>query len=125
MWGKGMARERGTEDSQTALSGAAEDVRVWRQAHRKATFAAIEAAVEERLASVRARLVAEAAGAEGGARSGTDNADQRPCCPQCGHELQWRGQRVREVTVRGGEAVRLARQYGVCLACGAGLFPPG
>src|SRR5579884_3925162 len=116
-----MASGRETEDS-CAMVSAVEDVRAWRKAHPSATFTEIEVAVEERLATVRAQLVAEAAGAERGAGADAESAEERPCCPHCGQALQRRGQRVREVTVRGGETVRLARQYGVCLACGAGLF---
>jgi hypothetical protein len=101
--------------------GVEAEMRAWRRAHPQASFAEIEAAVEERLAAVRARLVAEAAGASAAA----DAEAQPACCPECGAVLQLRGQHTRAVTVRGGEAVRLARHYGVCLACGAGLFPPG
>lgn len=119
-----MATEQGRDATQAALDAVAEAVRAWRREHPTATFAEIEIAVEERLAAVRARLVAEAAGTatEPGAAEG--RVVPRPPCPQCGQDLQRRGQRVRDVTIRGGETVRLARHYGCCLACGAGLFPP-
>lgn len=111
-----------TEEPRVGTSeGVEAQMRAWRLAHPQASFAEIEAAVEERLAAVRARLVAEAAGAP----VARDAAVQPARCPDCGAVLQLRGQHTRAVTVRGGDVVRLARAYGVCLACGAGLFPPG
>jgi hypothetical protein len=120
-----MTSEREREASRAAVQAVADDLQTWRTAHPQATFTEIEVAVEERLAAVRARLVADVAGGGSEAGSDAERSQRRLCCPHCGQELQRRGQRVRAVTVRGGEAVRLARQYGVCLACGVGLFPPG
>jgi YgiT-type zinc finger domain-containing protein len=72
---------------------------------------------------VRARLLEEAA-----LTSATADligpAGARAECPECGQPLTARGTQERTVVVQGEQAVRLRRRYGVCPACGAGLFPP-
>jgi YgiT-type zinc finger domain-containing protein len=93
----------------------------WRSAHPQATFRELEAAVDERLDRVRARLLEEAALASAAAQVSSAAA----ACPQCGQPLASRGVHERTVTVQGEQAVHLPRSYGVCPACGAGLFPPG
>jgi hypothetical protein len=110
------------------------DLEVWRRAHPRATFAEIEAAVEERLGVLRAELIAqelalraaaETAGtAEAGAGAGTAEGTDAVPCPTCGGPTQARGPRERSLTVRGNRPVRLRRRYVVCPACGTGHFPP-
>src|SRR5437879_3257873 len=95
---------------------------VWRQAHPHATFAEIEAAVEDRLGALRAELIEDTVATSAEARGA---GAERPKCVECGHGLEARGTRERMVTVRGNRLVRLRRHYLVCPACGAGLFPPG
>jgi YgiT-type zinc finger domain-containing protein len=107
-----------TED---VLSGMAD----WRAAHPKASFAEIEAAVEARLAGMRARMLEAAALASAAADVRSSDADERPCCPQCGQALVARGQQERVLRVPGEQTVQLRRSYATCPACGAGLFPPG
>jgi len=99
-----------------------QELEVWRLTHPDATFAEIEAGVEQRLDALRAHLIeqevtlrAAAEGAEGA---------ERPGCPTCGRPLEARGTRERSVTVRGNRPVRLRRRYLVCPACAAGHFPP-
>lgn len=101
--------------SEEAYTGMAE----WRAAHPRATFREIEAAVEERLDRLRARLLERTALA-----SAATDLTERPACPQCGGVLQARGRRKRRVTVPGDQVVELERTYAVCAACGSGLFPP-
>jgi YgiT-type zinc finger domain-containing protein len=96
-------------------------LRDWRAAHPRATFAEIEAVVDERLNGMRARMLEDLALAS----TAAGVAGERPACPTCGHALQARGAHTRTVTVQGEQAVRLQRQYAVCPACGTGLFPPG
>jgi YgiT-type zinc finger domain-containing protein len=96
-------------------------MRDWRTAHPQATFRELEAAVNERLDRVRARMLEEAALAEVEPTGGAGPAT----CPHCGQALTSRGIHERTVTVQGEQAVRLRRAYRVCPACGAGLFPPG
>src|SRR5688500_17824595 len=97
----------------------------WRAAHPRATFRELEAALDERWARARARLLEDAALASRAADLASQPADERPRCPDCGGTLQARGQRRRRVTVAGDQTVELRRSYAVCPACGAGLFPPG
>lgn len=106
--------------SEEVLTG----LREWRAAHPRATFAEIEAVVDERLNGMRARMLENLALAS----AATDAAgaeEARPPCPQCGQVMQSRGQQTRTVTVQGDQPVRLRRPYVVCPACGAGLFPLG
>lgn len=95
----------------------------WRHGHPRATFAEIEAAVEDRLAALRAELIQQ----EIAMRVQGETADglERVACEACGHLVEPRGTRERAVTVRGNRPVRLRRRYVVCPACRAGLFPPG
>lgn len=100
-----------------------QDMEGWRHEHPRATFAEIEAAVEDQLGALRAELIeqeialrAQAEAAEG---------SERIRCEACGHSMEARGTRERAVTVRGNRPVRLRRRNMVCPACGAGLFPPG
>ena len=120
-----METERREADWRTATEDVLTGMREWRTAHPKASFAELEVAVEERLGRLRVRLLEDAAlGAtsETGAGALTGMA-----CPECGSAsggLEGRGRRARRITVQGNQAVRLAREYGVCPACGVGLFPP-
>jgi uncharacterized protein with PIN domain len=93
------------------------DLRSWRQTHPGATFAEIEAAVEERIHQVRAQLLEEtvAAGFQ----------EERPACPHCGTTMLPRTRAEREVVVQGEERVQVAGAYVACPTCGRGLFPPG
>jgi YgiT-type zinc finger domain-containing protein len=102
--------------SEEAYSGMAD----WRAAHPRATFAEIEAAVEERLAGLRTRMLERAALA-----SAATELRERSACPQCGGAVQARGKRTRRLTVPGDQVVELERTYAVCPQCGTGLFPPG
>ncbi len=84
-------------------------MRDWRSAHPRATFAEIEAAVDERLNRVRARMLEDAALASRNADLRSGSAAARPGCPACGRRMALRGQAERTVTVRGGRPVRLRR----------------
>ena len=46
-----------------------------------------------------------------------------PCCPQCGQEMQYKGEKHRYLRTRSGD-VEVERAYYYCPACGQGLFPP-
>jgi hypothetical protein len=93
----------------------------WRQAHPKATWAEIEAAVEAQLGPLRAAMLGETAMASDAARleGGT------PPCPACGARLVAAGARRRRLRGEGDAPLDLERAYARCPACGAGLFPPG
>jgi YgiT-type zinc finger domain-containing protein len=109
------------ELSEEVMSGMKE----WRLQHPKATFAEIEEALDERLAGLRARMLQDAAVASA-AGEWTDEPDtERPACPECGQMLTSQGSRTRRLQTQGRKEIVLERKYGVCPACGAGLFPPG
>jgi hypothetical protein len=103
------------EEAETALSA-------WHAAHPAASFADLEAAVEEHVNRLRTQLLGERVAA---AAAQEPSASTRPVCPGCGTLLQRRGRRPRTLTARGGGTVRVERPYYACPACGTGLFPPG
>ena len=96
----------------------------WRLAHPRATLAEIEAAVDERLGPVRARMVERMALASRAADLAGAPTGERARCPGCGAELRPRGKKRRTVVTQGGQALALDRDWAVCPSCGAGLFPP-
>jgi ribosomal protein S27AE len=97
----------------------------WRAAHPKATFSEIEAALDERLNQVRARVLADLAMASAASDVAGASAAERPRCDRCGGELQARGPSERTLLTQGGAEVRLRRSYAACPRCGDGSFPPG
>jgi len=97
----------------------------WRAAHPKATFSEIEAALDERLNQVRARVLADLALASAAADLQAAGSEERPRCERCGVALQARGQSERGILTHGGAEVRLVRSYATCPRCGDGSFPPG
>jgi hypothetical protein len=107
-------------EAEAVISGMKE----WRQAHPRATFAEIEAALDARLDGMRARLLEDLALASG-ATDLSGGPGERPRCPECAVELEARGAHERQVVTRGDRAVRLRRRYAACPHCGGGRFPPG
>ena len=95
----------------------------WRLQHPKATFREIEAALDEGLARLRARMFEDALlasraadwEAEGGAN---------PVCPECGTPMQGRGKEPRALTTQHNQVLRLERRYAICPQCQTGPFPP-
>jgi ribosomal protein S27AE len=120
MAGLGDLDGRVARDIAEIVSGMKE----WRLAHPRATFAEIEEAVDAKFDAARARLVGELAQASRAADQGGQAEADRARCPDCGGRLRPRGRGERAVVVRGGEEVRLRRDYAVCPACGTGVFPP-
>src|SRR5262245_48920292 len=97
----------------------------WRAQHPTATFAEMEAAVDERFNAARARVLGELARLSAAADLAGRPAGERAHCPACGAELRPRGKRRRAVVTQGAKEVVLERDYAVCPACGRGVFPPG
>jgi len=118
MGSKGSAQWE--ELSNEVLTGMKE----WRLQHPKATLREIEAALDERLAHLRARMLQDMALASAAAEWVGTKAEERPVCPKCGGRLVSRGQRKRRLQTHGGKEIELERAYGVCPTCGAGFFPP-
>jgi YgiT-type zinc finger domain-containing protein len=96
----------------------------WRLQHPQATFQEIEQALDARLSALRARMLQDVALASAAAAVRELPPAERPRCPACGGALVGRGRETRAVTVTHGQTVTLARDYAVCSACEAGLFPP-
>ena len=113
--GREKMRRKWSEVAEEAFTGMAE----WRAQHPKATFRQIEAAVDERLAAVRARMLEDAALAS----AATELEDSE--CPECGHKLENGGKHSRSLLTDHNKQVRLERRYGKCPSCGEALFPPG
>jgi hypothetical protein len=107
--------------AQEVLTGMKE----WRLQHPTATFSAIEAALDERLGQLRARMLEDVALASAVATWSQEGDGPRPPCPACGTPLQSRGEHSRHLQTHAGQKITLTRSYGTCPACGAGLFPPG
>jgi hypothetical protein len=93
----------------------------WRQAHPRATWAEIEAAIDAQLGPLRAVLLRDAALSSDAA----DLGGARPQCPTCGELLQAAGRRRRQLRGEQEQAIALERAYARRPACGAGFFPPG
>ena len=99
-------------------------MREWRLHHPKATLREIEHELDRGWARVRARMLQDLAVASAATNWAATPAGQQPTCPDCHQPLHPRGADTRTLQTHGGEALTLERQYGICPACGAGLFPP-
>lgn len=111
---------------QAASQAVAQELAEWRRAHPKATLTEIEDAVVEAMQKLQARALGQVVHASATAELAAQPADERPCCPTCGGQLQPRGHQRRRIRpARQRAALTLDRSYAVCTTCGAGLFPPG
>lgn len=106
--------------SEEVFTGMAE----WRVQHPRATFNEIEAALDERLATVRARMLQDVALASAATDVSGLPVEERSCCPDCGQALEAHGQEERTLRTTYDRPVTLRRSYARCPACGVGLFPP-
>lgn len=107
------------ELSEEILSG----MREWRLQHARATLTEIEAAIDERLWQLRARMLEDVAMASSAVRG---EGSEAAMCPDCGQPLRMqKTRRPRRLQTQGGREIVLERSYGVCAACGAGFFPSG
>ena len=108
------------EVAQEVLTG----MKGWREAHPRATWIEIEAAVDERLALLRGHMLEDAAVASPAADSRGVRADDRPRYRDCGAALVAVGQERRRLTASHDRPITLERTAGRCPACGTALFPP-
>jgi len=97
----------------------------WRKEHPKATWAEIEAAVDEQINHLRAQLLQDLVQMGESEEWSERPEEERPRCAMCGKPLWARGKQSRYLQTTGGEAVKLTRTYGTCPGCGVGFFPPG
>lgn len=100
-------------------------IRDWRLQHPKATLREIETELDARWARVRACMLEDLALQSAAAAWQDARPDQQPCCRDCDTPLQERTTQPRTLQTHGGQDLTLERSYGVCPACGTGLFPPG
>src|SRR5215212_8049531 len=86
--GEGGAMDgRWAQEADAVLSGFKE----WRVAHPRATLSELEAALDARLAVMRARLLEDAALASAAADLAALPPEARPRCPTCGGAMALRG----------------------------------
>ena len=97
----------------------------WRKEHPKATWAEIEAAVDQQINQLRAQLIQDVVQMGESEPWSQQPEEDRPSCATCGKPLWGRGEQTRFIQTTGGEAVKVTRTYGACPACGVGFFPPG
>ena len=97
----------------------------WRKEHPHATWAEIEAAVDEPINQLRAQLIQDLVQMGETEDWSQKPQEERPTCATCGKPLWARGEQTRYLQTTGGEAVKLTRTYGTCPTCGGGFFPPG
>ena len=100
------------------------EMRQWRLEHPKATLREIETELDARLSRMRARMLEDLVLTSATAVWTETPASQQPLCPTCHLALDDRGAKTRTLQTHGGQDLRLTRSYGVCPACGTGLFPP-
>src|SRR5260221_1811334 len=86
----------------------------WRQEHPKATWAEIEAAVDERGNQLRAELIQDRARMGENEEWSQKPEAERPTGATCGQPPLARGEQTRWLQTNGGEAVKLTRTYGNC-----------
>ena len=97
-----------------------DEFRAWRSQHPQATLTELEVELDRRLRQARSRLLSDVAGAVPASADAV-----RPQCPDCGASLVASGTRRRTLRSHNDEPLTLRRAYLRCLACGAGLSPPG
>jgi predicted RNA-binding Zn-ribbon protein involved in translation (DUF1610 family) len=99
--------------------------REWRVQHPRATFKELETALDERMARVRARILADAAMQSAASDWRAIPLGERPGCPDCGRQLVLAGQERRTLTTTYEQQFTLERSALECPACHRRVFPPG
>ena len=112
------------EQRRVALAAIEAGLTAWRRQHPQATLQELEQELDARLAHVRAQWLTDLAQASTAADWRTAHSAEHPTCPDCGTPLQSRGLHPRQIKTQGDQTLTLERQYGMCPACGTGLFPP-
>ena len=116
---KGKAKEEWRKLSEKVIEGSSE----WRKEHPKATMREIEEEIDKQLSGMRARMITDIAQDSGSAE--WEAGENAAICPECGAELLKKGKKKRKLQTREGREIELEREYGICLKCGQGIFPPG
>jgi membrane protease subunit (stomatin/prohibitin family) len=98
-------------------------IKEWMDQNPKATMADIERETMRRMAQLQARMMEDILRA----KAAEQKADEcgKMSCPECGAEMEYRGDRERNLQAQGGQEVKFQRGYAVCPKCGTAFFPPG
>jgi YgiT-type zinc finger domain-containing protein len=115
--GAKQTKDSDEEKERVILDG----LRVWRRAHPDATLYEMERETMRRMAELQAHILEELSKD----LPPEENQEAATQCPECGAKMQRRGEIERQLQGMGGQNLHLKRDYWVCPACGAGLFPPG
>jgi len=115
---KDKAEEEWKKMSEEVIAGTS----AWRKNHPKATMREIEEEVDKRLSVMRARMIADTAMKS--LSTEWEAGEKAAVCPECGGELLKKGKKKRKLETREGREMELEREYGICLKCGHGIFPP-
>ncbi len=120
-------RRQRSEQIQQASAGLRDVLLItqWRKEHPHATWAEIEAAIDEQINQLRAQLIQDVVPMGASEEWKQKPEEERPTCTTCGKPLVARGEQTRYLQTNGGEAVKLTRTYGTCPDCEVGFFPPG
>jgi len=115
----GAKQTKGDDDEKesTILDG----LRGWRREHPNATLYEMECETMRRMAELQAHILEELSK---DLPLEEENQEQAMQCSECGAKMQRRGEAERRLQGVGGQNLHLKREYWVCPACGAGLFPP-
>src|SRR2546426_8057973 len=81
----------------------------WRKEHPHATWAEIEAAVDERINQLRAQLIQDLVQMGASEEWKQKPAEECPRCATCGKPLVARGEQTRYLQTTGGEAIKVTR----------------
>ena len=120
MWDEGVER-----DWRRVAEGVVLEIKEWREQHPRASFTEIESAVDGLWAKARARILQDVALASDAKNISPDGGESCSRCSECGGRLESRGEKVRKLSANHDQRIELKRSYGVCPACGTGIFPPG
>lgn len=109
---------------QEEFEEASTTVEKWREKNKKASFTEIEKQLDEQMAQLRAKMLADLV-AESELRDFKElPVAERPKCPSCGKVLASNGQQSREITTNHEEKVEIKRSKGYCRDCKVSYFPP-
>jgi uncharacterized protein with PIN domain len=117
-----MKKEKAEEEWRKLSEAVIEGTSKWREKHPKATMREIEEEVDKRLSEMRARMIADTAMKSLSAE--WEAGEKAAVCPECGGELLKKGKKKRKLQTRERQEIKLEREYGICLNCGHGIFPP-
>jgi len=98
-------------------------IKEWMEQNPRATLTEIERETMRRMSQLQARMMEDILRAKAAEQKAKERESM--LCPECGAEMEYRGDRERSLQAQGGQAVVFERGYAVCSKCGAGFFPPG